>query len=473
MSNIITVTLLTLLSLTLSSAKNGSGNINLFNGKDMDGWEGIGGNATMNWEVKDGTLSCTGGKGAQWIATEQEFSDFDLRMDFNLPVNGNSGIFIRAPKEGTPYVDGIEIQLLDDAGEKWKNLKPNQFTGSIYAALAPSHRATKAAGEWQSIRITCVGSTCKVWVNNQQIINTDLDDLAKVHGKKIPGLHRKAGRIGMQNHGDRVYFRNIKLTKIDKVKTRPPLFAFHNGVHFDTAKEKAKTLKELGYDGIGSAYLKTKEPIKERLSTYKESGIKIFSFYVGGKLKRDGHSYDPAISELIRELKGTDTVIELYVQGDKKNNTDEEAVNFVKEIAKQANESGLKVVLYPHAGFYIDRIGDAVRIAKKANQENVGVMFNLCHFLQAEPTSNMKEAIENAAPLLWQVSISGAEEGSRSWQKLIQTLDRGNFDQSKLMNLLQDSGFDGPVGLQCYAIKGDSRENLKRSMDAWNRIWIP
>jgi hypothetical protein len=85
----------------------------------------------------------------------------------------------------------------------------------------------------------------------------------------------------------------------------------------------------------------------------------------------------------------------------------------------------------------------------------------------------MKEAIENAAPLLWQVSISGAEEGSRSWQKLIQTLDRGNFDQSKLINLLKGVGFNGPVGLQCYAIKGDSRENLKRSINAWNKIWTP
>ncbi|NRB44153.1 MAG: hypothetical protein HRU47_05015, partial [Verrucomicrobiales bacterium] len=66
-----------------------------------------------------------------------------------------------------------------------------------------------------------------------------------------------------------------------------------------------------------------------------------------------------------------------------------------------------------------------------------------------------------------------AEEGSRSWQKLIQTLDRGNFDQSKLMNLLKGVGFNGPVGLQCYAIKGDSRENLERSINAWNKIWMP
>ena len=93
--------------------------------------------------------------------------------------------------------------------------------------------------------------------------------------------------------------------------------------------------------------------------------------------------------------------------------------------------------------------------------------------MEVKVKSNMKEAIENAAPFLWQVSISGAEEGSRSWQKLIQTLDRGDFDQSKLMNILKGVGFNGPVGLQCYAIKGDSRENLKRSIHAWNAIWIP
>ena len=102
MSNVLTVLLLTLLSLTLSSAKNEAGIIDLFNGKDLDGWEGIGGDASKNWEVKDGTLSCTGGKGAQWIATKQEFSDFDLSMDFKLPENGNSGILMPKPISRAP-----------------------------------------------------------------------------------------------------------------------------------------------------------------------------------------------------------------------------------------------------------------------------------------------------------------------------------------------------------------------------------
>ncbi len=185
----------------------------LFNGKDLTGWQGMQGPAD-NWGVKDGTLTCTGGKGAHWLATREEFSDFDLSLDFKLPVNGNSGVFIRAPKVGTPYVDGMEIQLLDDYGEKWKNLKPDQFTGSIYAAVAPSRRVTRKAGQWQTMRILCVGRRCSVWVNGEQIIDADLDKVAGKFGRKVPGLKRNSGLIGVQNHGDPVSFRRIVIKTI-------------------------------------------------------------------------------------------------------------------------------------------------------------------------------------------------------------------------------------------------------------------
>ena len=186
----------------------------LFNGKDLAGWQGMQGPAD-NWGVKDGILTCTGGKGAHWLATREEFSDFDLSLDFKLPVNGNSGVFIRAPRVGTPYVDGMEIQLLDDYGEKWKNLKPDQFTGAIYAAVAPSRRVTRKAGQWQTMRILCVGRKCSVWVNGEQIIDADLDKVAGKFGRKVPGLKRNSGLIGVQNHGDPVSFRRIVIKTIE------------------------------------------------------------------------------------------------------------------------------------------------------------------------------------------------------------------------------------------------------------------
>ena len=262
----------------------------------------------------------------------------------------------------------------------------------------------------------------------------------------------------------------ISTNLLGKPKTWP-VFAFQNGVHFKTTSERVKVLKELGYDGIGSAKLTQSDlPLLERLKHYEDTGLQLFSFYVGGRLGKNGHSYAKEISEAIAQLKGRDTILELYIQGSKTNHTDEHAVSFVQEIADQAKDSGLRVVLYPHAGFYIDTIGDAVRVARKCKRDNVGVMFNLCHYLKVEPQTDLKAALTEAKPLLWQVSTSGAEIGGNNWGQLIQTLDRGTFDQNNLFRILREIGFSGNVGFQCYAIRGDSRENLKRSIEAWNKI---
>ena len=250
-----------------------------------------------------------------------------------------------------------------------------------------------------------------------------------------------------------------------------PVFAFQNGVHFKTVKERIKVLKELGYDGIGSAKLSQSDlPLPQRLKLFDEAGLKLFSFYVGGQLGANGHSYGKEISQAIKDLKGRDTILELYVQGSKKNNTDEQAVAFVREIADQAKMSGLRIVLYPHAGFYVDTLGDAVRVARKCKRDNVGVMFNLCHYLKVEPKTDLKATLTDAKPLLWQVSTSGAKKGGKSWGHLIQTLDRGDYDQKALFQMLRELGFQGNVGFQCYAIGGDSRINLKRSIEAWNKL---
>jgi sugar phosphate isomerase/epimerase len=250
-----------------------------------------------------------------------------------------------------------------------------------------------------------------------------------------------------------------------------PVFAFQNGVHFKTTAERVKVLKELGYDGIGSAKLSQSDlPLPQRLKLYDEAGLKLFSFYVGGRLGAKGHSYGKEISQAIKSLKGRDTILELFVQGSKKANSDEQAVAFVREIADQAKESGLRIVLYPHAGNYVDTLGAAVRVARKCKRDNVGVMFNLCHYLKVEPKTDLKAALTEAKPLLWQVSTCGAKKGGNSWGQLIQTLDRGDYDQKALFQMLRELGFKGNVGFQCYAIRGDARDNLQRSIMAWKKL---
>ncbi len=184
----------------------------LFNGTDLAGWHGVGGPAT-NWNVADGVLACTGEKGSTWLRTDRKYGNVELSLQYKVPENGNSGVFVRAPLEGAPWVDGLEIQILDDHGPRWENLKPYQYTGAIYAVQAPSKRVTKPAGQWQSMRILLDGRRCAVWVNDEQVIDANLDALAEQF-PNVGGLKREKGYIGLQNHSSPVYYRNIRIREI-------------------------------------------------------------------------------------------------------------------------------------------------------------------------------------------------------------------------------------------------------------------
>lgn len=191
----------------------GDGWKKLFNGKDLTGWQAFGGNMDC-WKAENGMLVTEGGEGCGWLATTEEYSDFELELEFRVPPGGNSGVFIRAPKEGNPAFEGSEIQILDDYADQYKDLKPWQFCGSIYATVAPSRRVTRPAGEWQKYHITCIGSKVQVWLNGVKIIDADLNDhLDKL--KDHPGLTRTKGYIGLQNHGTRLEFRNLRIRPLN------------------------------------------------------------------------------------------------------------------------------------------------------------------------------------------------------------------------------------------------------------------
>jgi hypothetical protein len=110
----------------------------------------------------------------------------------------------------------MEIQILDDAGSQYKNLKPAQYCGSIYDVVAAKRGATKPAGEWNQMRIVAKGRKITVELNGTVIVDADLDehkDRAKADPEKKlaahPGLLRDKGHLGLQSHTDRVEFRRI------------------------------------------------------------------------------------------------------------------------------------------------------------------------------------------------------------------------------------------------------------------------
>lgn len=260
----------------------------------------------------------------------------------------------------------------------------------------------------------------------------------------------------------------------DAIRATNPFYAFDNGVGRGklSPTEQAAILADLGYDGIG--YTGT-ENIPQMLAALEPRGLKMFNTYVKLDVRPDQVPYDPTLPEAIQQLRGHGTLIWLHVHGDQPSGQrlDDRAVRRIREIAAMAAESDLRVALYPHTGFYVATVQDAVRLVKKVDRKNVGASFNLCHYLKLDDEANLEQRIHDAIPYLFAVSINGADRGDTKkmgWDRLIQTLDRGDFDVHRLLRLLIDSGYRGPIGLQCYAIPGDVRDNLARSMKAWKRF---
>jgi len=182
----------------------------LFNGKDLAGWEEVG--SQGSWQAADGILYCSG-KGSGWLSTAKTYANFELDLEFRVPPDGNSGVFIRAPREGDGAYVGMEIQVLDDDTRAYGKLKPEQLTGSIYDVQAATPRATKKAGEWQRMIIRCDGRQVKVTINDQVVVDARLDDYPAKFATH-PGLKRTEGYIGLQNHGSRLDYRNLRLREL-------------------------------------------------------------------------------------------------------------------------------------------------------------------------------------------------------------------------------------------------------------------
>lgn len=257
---------------------------------------------------------------------------------------------------------------------------------------------------------------------------------------------------------------------------RLAFFAFCMDTH-DSQKrsleQQAALLEELGYDGAGHLWL---DNLEERIKTLDAHGLRLFQVYLQVNIAADANSpYDPRLKESLPLLRGRKTMLALLMSGAAPSDPalDERAVALVQEIADMANEAGVRVALYPHSGNWLEHVEDGLRIVQKAKRPNVGVMFNLCHWLKVDDEKNLKPLLTSAMPHLFAVSIHGADRaeeihaGTGNW---IQPLGNGSFDVGALLDTLRELGYQGPVGLQCYGIPGDARDHLTKSMTAWRRL---
>ena len=190
------------------------GFVPLFNGRDLDGWEVKEGRPgdKEKWSVKDGIL--TAQPGAGWLATRKKYGDYVLKLEWRVPENGNSGVFLRVPDlkdKQHPHVEGMEIQILDDHGPQYKDkLQPWQYSGSLYGVAPPSKAVYKGAGQWNAFEITCKGDHIAIVFNGEKIVSVDQSKEPKIDPRP------RSGYIGLQNHGSAVEFRNIQIQNLEK-----------------------------------------------------------------------------------------------------------------------------------------------------------------------------------------------------------------------------------------------------------------
>ena len=212
----IRTTFLVLLIAALAGCNNpGSddGFVSLFNGRNLDGWTGD----TKGYIVEDGEIRSRVPKPGEHLGnlfTSREYANFILRFQFKLTPGANNGLGIRAPLEGDAAFVGIELQILENTHEKWANLKPWQFHGSVYGVAAAERGYQNPPGEWNSQQVLVDGRHVKVTLNGHVILDVDLDEVSRdgtVDGQNHPGLARTKGHIGFLGHGDLVAFRNISI----------------------------------------------------------------------------------------------------------------------------------------------------------------------------------------------------------------------------------------------------------------------
>ncbi len=240
------------------------------------------------------------------------------------------------------------------------------------------------------------------------------------------------------------------------------------GIEPDTAEARVELLAEFGCAGYGG----TIDDAAGMRQALEAKGMKLFNIYTGAGI--DTGQYDSKLEGAIKALEGSGTVVWLFLRSKKFRPSDPagdaSGVRTVRKIADLAARSGLRVALYPHVNNWVERVEDAVRVVEKVDRDNVGVTFNLCHFLKVDREENVIRALRLARPHLFFVSINGADRDGQDWTTLIQTLDRGTYDVRIVLDELKRLDYKGPIGLQGYAIKGDVRDNLARSMAAWRRL---
>jgi len=240
-----------------------------------------------------------------------------------------------------------------------------------------------------------------------------------------------------------------------------------------TAFEKARLLKTIGFDGLEGFGYKDFFELKNALD---KEGLKMPVNYVALQFEADEKLNDSSAYEIKEMIKASakGAIIYFPLQSnsfkDNKEAGDKVIASILRELSAYSATYGVKLCVYPHVNTYCETVAHSVKLAGMVDRKNYGAAMNLCHLLKVEGSEGIDTKIKEFVPYLFAVNICGADDGDTKqfgWDRLIQPLGQGSFDTYRFVKLLIDNGYSGPIGLQCYNLKGDIVETLTKSMQTW------
>ncbi len=247
----------------------------------------------------------------------------------------------------------------------------------------------------------------------------------------------------------------------------------------DLTPEKLAKLAGLGYGGIEipGPLLHNTERLTAALGWLDAAGMKACSAYTGVSAKEDGTVAPYALNDSAMATLGKAGAI-LWISSwhDSKapanadpTKLEESFVEVIRAAADRAAPHGVRIALYPHWNHWLNKATQAHDLAQKIGRPNVGVVFNLFHHLATEGPDNVEATLRAVAPRLWSVNLNGAKHGGSGWGELIQPLDAGDFDLARLLAVLREIGYTGPVGTH-GVYNMPSAEQIERSAQAWKKL---